>query len=242
LGYVIIGLVALLMECALYLCDYYQGADGKYNGEHSHNGTAHEGLRTAIAILDACGGIVSLSILYMPNKDELKAYFQVKGRENKGLVAAAVLEDLSLKPHLNSALRAEIVYFTTLVSLLIDYLLLSHASCDKMCLILTALIFKGIRLASDTTSTTSTSLRTSNADNSTSKSQKQSNGPLSASLVESENSMSTVTNASLSSRYSFFFSGLGVNGHISSLDDFVFQVSINIFCIISSQIFNSVYL
>jgi hypothetical protein len=61
----------------------------------------------------------------------LKAYFQVKGRENKGLVAAAVLEDLSLKPHLNSALRAEIVYFTTLVSLLIDYLLFSHASCVR---------------------------------------------------------------------------------------------------------------
>lgn len=70
-------------------------------------------LRTIAAVANTSFGIVSFFILYIPNSEELKIYFQARGKSN-GLVANAVLEDLGMKPHLNSALRAEVLFFTTL--------------------------------------------------------------------------------------------------------------------------------
>ena len=98
LGYVLIGLVTIVMEIVVFHTDNY-----------------NSGLRTAIAVLDASAGLVSFFILYYPNRDELRAYFQAKGK-GSGFVTDAIIEGLSLNPHLNSALRAEVLFFTTLVS------------------------------------------------------------------------------------------------------------------------------
>jgi hypothetical protein len=76
----------------------------------------HELFRTLIAFLLAVRGLFSAFILLTPNWVEMKAFLDSKsGNAADGLVQDVVEEDLSLRPHLNSVLRAEIIYFTTQV-------------------------------------------------------------------------------------------------------------------------------
>lgn len=125
-----IGLFQILIELGLFLKDYYaKDADD----DHTHDDNLHQALRTFVAVLDACMGCVSFAILYIPNRGELKAFFHIKEDKKNGFVANAVLEDLSLKPHLNFALRAEILYYTTLVS--------GSACSVSLCFILMCSIF-----------------------------------------------------------------------------------------------------
>lgn len=117
LGYVAIGLLTLSLEIALFLFHHHDSGAHENDVDdegHQHDSLSHQILRTTIAVLDACTGVVSFFILFIPNREELRAYFLARGG-SRGLVAEAVLEELSLKPHLNSALRAEILYLTTLV-------------------------------------------------------------------------------------------------------------------------------
>ena len=55
-------------------------------------------------------------ILVVPNYSELVQFFESKRNNTEGLVQNVVQEDLSLRPHLNTALRSEIIYFTTQVT------------------------------------------------------------------------------------------------------------------------------
>lgn len=64
-------------------------------------------------------GLFSGIILLAPSWGEIQIFLNArKGLEegtSDGVVQTMVQEDLSLRPHLNSALRAEIIYFTTMV-------------------------------------------------------------------------------------------------------------------------------
>ena len=124
LGYVVIGFLTLFIELSLYGADYKTNGGTDADHDHSSN-SLQRGLSTTTAVIDACAGVVSFIILYVVNKEEVRAFFQAKD-SSKGFVANVVLEDLSLKPHLNSALRAEILYYTTLVS---GHMLNQSASC-----------------------------------------------------------------------------------------------------------------
>jgi hypothetical protein len=82
--------------------------------ENSSHGT----LRTLTAFFLAIRGLFSAIILLSPNWNEMKTFLNVtkiNESQNDGLVQNVVEEDLSLRPHLNTALRAEIIFFTTQV-------------------------------------------------------------------------------------------------------------------------------
>ena len=78
----------------------------------------HRTLRTLSAFFLAIRGLFSLFILLAPNWAEMKAFLEASGGRGArdGLVQDVVEEDLSLRPHLNTILRAEIIFFTTQVS------------------------------------------------------------------------------------------------------------------------------
>jgi hypothetical protein len=83
--------------------------------ENSSHGT----LRTLTAFFLAIRGLFSALILLSPNWNEMKSFLEAtsskSGSMTDGLVQNVVEEDLSLRPHLNTALRAEIIFFTTQV-------------------------------------------------------------------------------------------------------------------------------
>ena len=74
-------------------------------------------LRTLVACFLAIRGLISLVILVLPNWDELKTFLVAyySNDSSDGLVLKVAQEDMSLRPHLNIALRAEIIFFTTQV-------------------------------------------------------------------------------------------------------------------------------
>lgn len=75
---------------------------------------SHRTLRTLSAFFLAIRGLFSAVILLTPNWTEVKAFLDSSaGRD--GLFQDVVEEDLSLRPHLNTILRAEIIFFTTQV-------------------------------------------------------------------------------------------------------------------------------
>lgn len=82
--------------------------------ENSSHGT----LRTLTAFFLAIRGLFSAFILLSPNWTEMKSFLDATRTSGgtDGLVQNVVEEDLSLRPHLNTALRAEIIFFTTQVS------------------------------------------------------------------------------------------------------------------------------
>ena len=66
----------------------------------------------------ASRGVVSLIILLLPNYTELKDFLWASSNaESDKLAEKIVQEEANQNPHLNIALRAEIIYFTTQVSL-----------------------------------------------------------------------------------------------------------------------------
>mmetsp|Transcript_24984 Transcript_24984/g.36876 ORF Transcript_24984/g.36876 Transcript_24984/m.36876 type:complete len:952 (-) Transcript_24984:91-2946(-) len=74
----------------------------------------HHTLRTLTALCLSIRGLFSIVILLSPNWTEMKAFLDAKTvNVADGLVQNVVEEDLSLRPHLNSVLRAEIIFFTT---------------------------------------------------------------------------------------------------------------------------------
>ena len=76
---------------------------------------------TAVAFL-ASRGVFSLVILLLPNYTELKAMLSASTAASDKLAEKIVKEEANQNPHLNIALRAEILYFTTQVSLLAGFL------------------------------------------------------------------------------------------------------------------------
>lgn len=75
---------------------------------------SHQVLRTLSAIFLAIRGLFSCIILLTPNWTEMKTFLEASSGTD-GLVQNVVAEDLSLRPHLNTILRAEIIFFTTQV-------------------------------------------------------------------------------------------------------------------------------
>jgi hypothetical protein len=75
----------------------------------------HQTLRSLSAFFLAIRGLFSMFILLIPNWVEMKTFLDSTGKTTDGLVQDVVEEDLSLRPHLNSVLRAEIIFFTTQV-------------------------------------------------------------------------------------------------------------------------------
>jgi hypothetical protein len=81
------------------------------------NRSSHGTLRTLSAFFLAIRGLFSAIILLAPNWSEMKSFLDARNGTD-GLVQNVVEEDLSLRPHLNTALRAEIIFFTTQVTYL----------------------------------------------------------------------------------------------------------------------------
>lgn len=77
--------------------------------------SSHRTLRTLSAFFLALRGLFSAIILLSPNWAEMKTFLEASSGTD-GLVQNVVEEDLSLRPHLNTALRAEIIFFTTQVT------------------------------------------------------------------------------------------------------------------------------
>ncbi len=84
-------------------------------------------LTALTAFLLSSRGLVSLFIILIPNWAELRIFFghevdafdgheRVNNDKRKdGIFTKVAKEDLSLRPHLNSVLRAEILFYTTQV-------------------------------------------------------------------------------------------------------------------------------
>lgn len=93
--------------------------DDSNDDDADDDGGKHNIYRTLNACFLAIRGLFSLFILVVPNYSELVQFFESKRNNTEGLVQNVVQEDLSLRPHLNTALRSEIIFFTTQVPIII---------------------------------------------------------------------------------------------------------------------------
>jgi hypothetical protein len=75
----------------------------------------HIGLQTTAVTILASRGIFSLIILMLPNYAEIRDSVYATIIASDRLVENIVKEEATQNPHLNTALRAEILYFTTQV-------------------------------------------------------------------------------------------------------------------------------
>ena len=84
------------------------------NGNHESMGNS---LSSAASYCFAFRGVCSLAVILLTNRNDLRwsdlSLIVEPSQMQQDSIILAVEEGISMKPHLNSALRAEILYFTT---------------------------------------------------------------------------------------------------------------------------------